>query len=78
MTPDQVIDEIKRSNLRERGGGGFQTGIKLETTRSILGSGSGFSFHVKIHQGTDAFVSGESSALLSAIEGKGGVVIKHK
>jgi NADH-quinone oxidoreductase subunit F len=34
--------------------------------------GSGFSFRVRIHQGAGAFVSGESSALLSAIEGKVG------
>jgi NADH-quinone oxidoreductase subunit F len=31
--------------------------------------GSGFSFDVKIHRGAGAFVSGESSALMSAIEG---------
>jgi NADH-quinone oxidoreductase subunit F len=38
----------------------------------ILGNnilGSGFSFDVKIHRGAGAFVSGESSALMSAIEG---------
>jgi NADH-quinone oxidoreductase subunit F len=34
--------------------------------------GSGFSFDVMIHQGAGAFVSGESSALMSAIEGKVG------
>jgi NADH-quinone oxidoreductase subunit F len=34
--------------------------------------GSGFSFDVKIHRGAGAFVSGESSALMSAIEGKVG------
>jgi NADH-quinone oxidoreductase subunit F len=28
MTPDQVIDEIKTSNLRGRGGAGFPTGMK--------------------------------------------------
>lgn len=28
MTPDQVVDEILKSNLRGRGGGGFQTGYK--------------------------------------------------
>ena len=28
MTPDQVVDEILESNLRGRGGGGFQTGYK--------------------------------------------------
>jgi len=30
MTPAQVIDEIKRSNLRGRGGAGFPTGLKWE------------------------------------------------
>jgi len=34
--------------------------------------GSGFGFNVKIHRGAGAFVSGESSALVSAIEGKVG------
>ena len=28
MTPDQIIDEVKRSNLRGRGGAGFPTGMK--------------------------------------------------
>lgn len=32
-TPDQVIDEIKKSGLRGRGGGGFPTGLKFEITR---------------------------------------------
>jgi NADH:ubiquinone oxidoreductase subunit F (NADH-binding)/(2Fe-2S) ferredoxin len=31
MTPSQVIEEIKASGLRGRGGGGFPTGIKWET-----------------------------------------------
>ncbi len=30
MTPEQVIDEIKKSELRGRGGGGFPTGLKWE------------------------------------------------
>mgnify|MGYP005777026565 CR=1 FL=1 len=30
MTPKQVIDEIKESGLRGRGGGGFPTGVKWE------------------------------------------------
>ncbi|MDR2131223.1 MAG: NADH-quinone oxidoreductase subunit NuoF [Odoribacteraceae bacterium] len=30
MTPREVIDEIKRSGLRGRGGGGFPTGLKWE------------------------------------------------
>ncbi|MDD4889765.1 MAG: NADH-ubiquinone oxidoreductase-F iron-sulfur binding region domain-containing protein [Phycisphaerae bacterium] len=149
-TPQQVIDEIKRADLRGRGGGGFPAGVKWETTRNaadpvkyvivngdegdpgaymdrsvlegaphsvleglIIGAyaigatagffyirqeyplaltntlkaieqaeargllgdnilGSPFSFHVKVHQGAGAFVSGESSALVSAIEGRVG------
>ncbi|MGB6873381.1 MAG: NADH-ubiquinone oxidoreductase-F iron-sulfur binding region domain-containing protein, partial [Dehalococcoidia bacterium] len=150
LTPEQVLEEIKKSNLRGRGGGGFPTGIKWETTRNapgepkyvivncdegdpgaymdrsimegnphgvleglIIGAyaigshegfiyvrqeypiasentiqaikqaeeygflgenilGSGFDFKVKVHRGAGAFVSGESSALMSAIEGKVG------
>ena len=34
--------------------------------------GSGFDFTVKVHRGAGAFVSGESSALMSAIEGRVG------
>ena len=30
MTPEQVINEIKLSGLRGRGGGGFPTGMKWE------------------------------------------------
>jgi NADH:ubiquinone oxidoreductase subunit F (NADH-binding)/(2Fe-2S) ferredoxin len=30
FTPEQVIDEVKRSGLRGRGGGGFPTGLKWE------------------------------------------------
>ncbi|MHC1589953.1 MAG: NAD(P)H-dependent oxidoreductase subunit E, partial [Candidatus Hecatellaceae archaeon] len=150
MTPEQVIEEVKKANLRGRGGGGFPAGRKWETTRNapgepkyvivncdegdpgafmdrtlmegnphsvleglIIGAyaigaregfiyvreeyptavenitraikqaeeygflgdnilGTGFSFKVRIHRGAGAFVSGESSALMSAIEGKVG------
>jgi len=150
MTPKQVIEEIKNSNLRGRGGAGFPTGPKWETTRNapeepkyvivncdagdpgafmdrslmegnphsvlegltigayaieacegyvyvreeypiaaetitfaikqaedygLLGEnimGSGFNFRVKVRRGAGAFVSGESSALMTAIEGKVG------
>ncbi len=150
MKPEQVIDEVKRANLRGRGGAGFPAGIKWDTTcnatgemkyaivncdegdpgaygdRSLLegnphsvlegliicayaiGShqgfvyvrqeyplavenisialnkaveygllgenilGSGFHLDVKIHRGAGAFVSGESSALMAAIEGRVG------
>ena len=33
MTPEAVFDEIKRSGLRGRGGGGFPTGLKWEFAR---------------------------------------------
>jgi len=33
MTPRQIIEEIKKSGLRGRGGGGFPTGIKWDTCR---------------------------------------------
>jgi NADH:ubiquinone oxidoreductase subunit F (NADH-binding)/(2Fe-2S) ferredoxin/Pyruvate/2-oxoacid:ferredoxin oxidoreductase delta subunit len=150
MTPEQVLEEIKRANLRGRGGGGFPAGVKWQTTRDapgepkyvivnadegdpgaymdrsllegnphsvleglIIGAytigshqgfiyvrqeyplavenlsvaleqaraygllgknilGSGFSFDVTVHRGAGAFVSGESSALMTAIEGRVG------
>jgi NADP-reducing hydrogenase subunit HndC len=150
MTPEQVLEAIKKSNLRGRGGGGFPTGIKWETTKNAAGEskyvivncdegdpgaymdrslmegnphavleglvigayamgshegfiyvrqeypmaykntiqamkqaeeygflgenilGSGFDFKVNVHLGAGAFVSGESTALMSAIEGKVG------
>ncbi len=150
MTPEDVMNEVKESNLRGRGGGGFPTYIKWESTRKAKGEskyvivncdegdpgafmnralmegnphsilegltigayavgshegflyvrqeyplaventeiaikqaeemgllgkdilGSGFNFKVKIHKGAGAFVSGESSALMTAIEGKVG------
>ncbi|MGA7145583.1 MAG: NADH-ubiquinone oxidoreductase-F iron-sulfur binding region domain-containing protein [Desulfobacterales bacterium] len=31
MTPEEIIDQVKKSGLRGRGGGGFPTGIKWET-----------------------------------------------
>jgi len=147
---DSVLQMIKDANLRGRGGGGFPTGTKWETTRDapgelkyvivnadegdpgaymnrsllegnphsvlegliigayVIGSnkgfvyvrqeyplavqnvttaieqareygllgenvlGSGFSFDVNIHRGAGAFVSGESSALMTALEGRVG------
>ncbi|MBD3403683.1 4Fe-4S dicluster domain-containing protein [candidate division GN15 bacterium] len=35
MTPDEVIDEVKKANLRGRGGGGFPAGRKWESCRKI-------------------------------------------
>lgn len=37
MTPQQVIDEIKASGLRGRGGGGFPTGVKWQFTAQAQG-----------------------------------------
>ena len=34
MTPDQVVDEVKQSGLRGRGGGGFLTGMKWGFARN--------------------------------------------
>jgi len=150
MTPEQVLEEVKNSNLRGRGGGGFPAGRKWETCRNAPGKqkyvivncdegdpgafmdralmegnphsvlegliisayaigssegfiyvrqeyplavenvsiaikqaeecgflgenilGSGFDFEVVVHRGAGAFVSGESSALMTAIEGNVG------
>jgi len=38
MTPEQVIEEIKKSGLRGRGGAGFPTGRKWEFCRNATGS----------------------------------------
>jgi NADH:ubiquinone oxidoreductase, NADH-binding (51 kD) subunit len=37
MTPEQVVDEMKKSGLRGRGGGGFPTGMKWDFTRKAAG-----------------------------------------
>ncbi len=150
MTPEQVLEEVTKANLRGRGGGGFPAGRKWQTTRDAPGEpkyvivnadegdpgaymdrsllegnphsvleglvigayaigshqgfiyvrqeyplavenvnialkqaeeygflgknilGSGFDFTITIHRGAGAFVSGESSALMTAIEGRVG------
>ncbi|MBI3946495.1 MAG: NADH-quinone oxidoreductase subunit NuoF [Armatimonadetes bacterium] len=38
MTPEEVIDVVKRSGLRGRGGAGFPTGLKWEFTRKAPGT----------------------------------------
>jgi [NiFe] hydrogenase diaphorase moiety large subunit len=38
LTPEQVIDEVKRSNLRGRGGAGFPAGLKWEFCRKSRGA----------------------------------------
>ncbi len=148
MSPEEVIEEVKRSGLRGRGGGGFPTGRKWESCRDAKGDikyvicnadegdpgayqdrsllegnphsalegmiigayaigshkgyvyvrneyplavshariaieqamdygllgedmlGSGFDFTVTINKGGGAFVCGESSALMTSLEGK--------
>ena len=150
MTQDQVLQEVKKSNLRGRGGGGFPAGTKWEGSRNAPGDvkyvivnadegdpgaymdrsllegnphsvlegltigayaigshegyiyvrqeyplavenvniaiqqaeeygllgknilGSGFDFIVKVHRGAGAFVCGESTALMTALEGRAG------
>jgi len=37
MTPEQVIEEVKKSGLRGRGGGGFPTGVKWGFCRASKG-----------------------------------------
>ncbi len=37
MSPDAVIDEVKKAGLRGRGGGGFPTGLKWEYARKARG-----------------------------------------
>lgn len=37
MTPEEVIDVVKKSGLRGRGGAGFPTGLKWEFTRKAKG-----------------------------------------
>lgn len=37
MGPKQVLEEIKKANLRGRGGGGFPAGLKWETARNAPG-----------------------------------------
>ena len=37
MKPEQVIAEVKKANLRGRGGGGFPAGVKWETCRNAPG-----------------------------------------
>jgi NADP-reducing hydrogenase subunit HndC len=150
MSAEQVLGEVKKANLRGRGGGGFPAGSKWEGSRNAPGEikyvivnadegdpgaymdrsllegnphsvlegltigayaigshegyiyvrqeyplavenvnmaikkaeehgflgknilGSGFDFIVKVHQGAGAFVCGESTALMTALEGRAG------
>ena len=38
MTPDEIISELKKSQLKGRGGAGFPTGLKLDLTRKSPGT----------------------------------------
>jgi NADP-reducing hydrogenase subunit HndC len=37
MNPEEVLEEVKKANLRGRGGGGFPAGLKWETARNAPG-----------------------------------------
>ncbi len=37
MSPDQVIEEVKKANLRGRGGAGFPAGVKWAHTKKAPG-----------------------------------------
>ncbi|MCJ7727594.1 MAG: SLBB domain-containing protein, partial [Actinobacteria bacterium] len=37
MSPEEVLQEVKKANLRGRGGGGFPAGVKWETTKEAPG-----------------------------------------
>ncbi|MBW1971267.1 MAG: NADH-quinone oxidoreductase subunit NuoF [Deltaproteobacteria bacterium] len=37
MDPDSIIEEVKKANLRGRGGGGFPTGVKWESCKNAPG-----------------------------------------
>ena len=43
MTPGQVLDEVTRSGLRGRGGGGYPTGLKWATVAKAAGTTGGAS-----------------------------------
>jgi NADH:ubiquinone oxidoreductase subunit F (NADH-binding) len=38
MKPEEVIEEVKKSNMRGRGGAGFPTGLKWEFARNAKGN----------------------------------------
>jgi len=38
MGPEQVLEEVKKANIRGRGGGGFPAGLKWETTKNAPGN----------------------------------------
>jgi len=46
MTPEEIIEEIKKSGLRGRGGAGFPTGLKWEFVRLASPANSGLKYLV--------------------------------
>jgi len=86
MTPDEVVEEVKRANLRGRGGAGFpgefceqfhilQRAIDEAYAAGFLGKDilkSGYSLEVYVHVGAGAYVCGEETGLIESLEGKRG------
>src|SRR5436190_438895 len=78
-----IIDTMKASGLRGRGGAGFPTGMRWsfvpktsEKPKGFLGKnifGSGLDFDVITQTGAGAYEVGEESALMESLEGKRGV-----
>ncbi len=78
--PTDVIDIIKRSGLRGRGGGGFPTGLKWEFANKqqsdvkyvVCNADEGDPGAFMDRSGAGAFVCGEETALIHSMEGKRG------
>ena len=82
MTPDEVIEEIKVSGLRGRGGAGFPTWFKWNAIKSNKGAQKymvcnadegdpGAFMDRSVLEG--AFVCGEETALIASLEGERGM-----
>ena len=73
MTPEEVLDEVDKSKLRGRGGGGFPTGRKWKQ----VAAHKDVTEHFVVCNGDEgdpgAFVCGEGSALTASIEGDRGM-----
>src|SRR6266571_1107503 len=64
MGPAAIIDEIRRSGLRGRGGAGFPTATKWTSVRN-----GGGRHHYAVCNGAEEYLFGEEKALLEVIEG---------